>query len=310
MSYGIKTITNTNGQVLISPDTKNLHFTGSKLTPDSVLRAPSQGSFSGLYKYRWIGTGTPTPLFYLAKPDSFGAITRITNVSGTIWEIEAIAGGYQYMDPPMLYIFVEPKYISTSERYGILVPNSDNSTVSFDSRKRPLVISATATISHSAKPCNTPRWSPNSDFCASGFTAAEVILSPDSAITYNVTGILPKKPLFLYYSIAQAHQEITVSRTDTKDEWYRTSTHYYQSWYWAFYRGVVGAKNGTVSPPAVFADWAVASCWCYHIDNDRTSTFGIFKDNSANAAGAWPYTNKTINPQQIVVSIAPGEFYD
>jgi len=310
MSYGIKTITNTNGQVLISPDTKNLHFTGDKLTVNTVLRAPSQGNYSGLYKYTWTGSGTPTPLFYLEKPESFGAITRITNVSGNNWEIEAMAGGYQYMNAPTLYIFVEPKYISTSELYGILVPNSDNTTSSFDSRKRPLVISATATISHSAKPCVTPRQTPLPAFCESGYTAAEWILAPDSAKTYPITGTIPKKPLFLYYSIAQAEQEITNSETQVGRDIHQTRYHYRQSWYWAFYRGVVGAKGFTYSPPSIFTDWAVASAWCYHKEDDTSSTFGIFKDNTANAGGAWPYSNKTINPQEIVVSIAPGEFYD
>jgi len=312
MSYGFKTLTNNNGQVLVSEDTKNLHFTNQKLNPVAIKRKSGLGNRSTLYTYIYNGPGIPTPFFSLPTAGSIGGITRITNTSTNVWEIELIFAGSEYADSPQVYIFCEPQYISTTETYGLKVLNKDNVTPSFDSRLSPLVISATATITHSTKPCSAPKYKLSAYNCESGINAAEGNLEPNSAIKYAITGTMPLKPLFLYYSVAQAQQQETYTVVERKSDLIQTRTHTFVSTYWAFYRGAIGATSLTNPPPSIIADWAVGSSNCYSTKDSSYSTFGglIDSGNKFNAQGAWPYSNETINPQSILVSIAPGEFYD
>jgi hypothetical protein len=306
MSYGIKTLTNNNGQVLISQETKNLHFTKQVLDPTTTLKSSSLGNYSRLLLYTYNGPGTPTPFFSLPSVGSIGGITRVTNTSYNVWEIELIFAGDKYSSTPQLYIFVEPQYLTTADKYGIKVLSNDNITPTFDSRLLPLVISATAEIQHSAKPCTTPRYSLATDVCQSGLNAAEGALAPDSAKSYAYTGTMPKKPLFLYYSIAQAQQQIFVDRSWKDGDWTQTRRRYRSSTYWAFFRGAIGANSSSI-----VADWAVASSNCVsQSDNSYSSFGGILGGNNSNSSGEWPYSNETINPQSILVSVAPGEFYD
>jgi hypothetical protein len=307
MSYGIKTIKNNAGQVLISEDTKNLHFSKQILSPSAVLRSSTLGNYSKLFLYTYNGPGTPTPFFRLPSAGSIAGITRVTNTSYNVWEIELIFAGDKYSIAPEVYIFLEPQYLSTTDTYGIKVINSDNVNPSFDSRLLPLAISATAEITHSAKPCTTPRYSLATDECQSGLNAAEGSLAPNSAITYAITGTMPQKPLFLYYSIAQAQQQVFYDRYWEDGDLIQTRRRYRASTYWAFYRGAIGANTNSV-----IADWAVAASNCvWRSDNSYSTLGGLLPGGgNSNAAGLWPYSNETINPQSVLVSIAPGEFYD
>jgi hypothetical protein len=307
MSYGITTLKNDAGQVLISQDTKNLHFSKQVLTPSAVLRSSNLGNYSKLLLYTYNGPGIPTPFFYLPSGGSIGAITRVTNSATNVWDIELIFAGDKYSTTPRVYIFLEPQYLSTTDTYGIKVLSKDNITPTFDSRLLPLVISATAEISHSAKPCTTPRYDLYPIECQSGLNAAEGNLAPNSPFSWPITGTMPRKPLFLYYSIAQAQQETTYVNTQIGEDIHQTRTHTRTSTYWAFYRGAIGANS-----TSVIADWAVGSSNCYHSYNRNVSTFGglIPDGNRFRGDGTWPYSNETINPQSVLVSIAPGEFYD
>jgi hypothetical protein len=116
MSYGFQA-TNDNNQVLISSETKNLHFiqklTGPRNTTVSASDPDAGIIYStningGIRRWRYTATcaNTPVPFFTMPTNDFYG-ILRIVNKNNSRWDIEILRSGTS-PTVPELYIFSDP----------------------------------------------------------------------------------------------------------------------------------------------------------------------------------------------------------
>lgn len=138
----------------------------------------------------------------------FVSVTRVTYISGTTWEIELLVSSTNLSMVPVVYIFTE--YENTMDRkgsYGMLVLNSIDNGVCFDTRLNPLAITATKTV----RPPDSPYTRADSTIqSALNPTAAYTTglsngeLKPDSVNNYLLSTILPANPVYFYMSIAQS----------------------------------------------------------------------------------------------------------
>jgi len=116
MSYGFQAL-NDNNQVLISSETKNLHFiqklTGPRNTTVSISDPDAGIIYStningGIRRWRYTATcaNTPVPFFTMPTNDFYG-ILRIVNKNNSRWDIEIFRSGTSDTVPE-LYIFSDP----------------------------------------------------------------------------------------------------------------------------------------------------------------------------------------------------------
>jgi hypothetical protein len=116
MSYGFQA-TNDNNQVLVSSETKNLHFiqklTGPRNTTVSISDPDAGILYStningGIRRWRYTATcaTTPVPFFTMPTNDYYG-ILRIVDKGNSRWDIEIFRSGTS-TTVPELYIFSDP----------------------------------------------------------------------------------------------------------------------------------------------------------------------------------------------------------
>jgi len=204
MSYGFLA-TNNNNEVLISSDTRNLHFLGKYSSPTLTNSATAYGGFKEL-TYTITSSVIPVPFFDMPTNDYYG-IVGIKNTSGDNWEVKLIRSGTN-STYPSLYVFVDARGVAATDDYGLIV-YKDDGTVSFDSRRGPLVVTGGAAVTHPSNPLSTTISGLNDVECGSGTSHSE--LTPDNeSSAYNV-GTLSSTPIFHYSSLAQAEREAEFS---------------------------------------------------------------------------------------------------
>lgn len=155
--------TNENGQVLVSSETRNLHFVG-KARLDRVIN--QFDGYGGLrhWAFRVSCKVTPVPFFTMPSDDYY-AVAAVRQVDVSVWEIEVIRSGTG-SSVPEVYVFSDPRGATNSPdtQYGMMVLNNDG-TPSFDSRYKPLAITGGASVAPPDNPLTNPVTYVTARFC-------------------------------------------------------------------------------------------------------------------------------------------------
>lgn len=309
MTYGFLAL-NGNNQVLVSSDTRNLHFIGKYATPAEVIKSSDYyGGIRGL-RYRVTCATYPVPFFTMPTADFYG-VTRITSAGSNLWDIELYRSG-AHDTWPEVYVFADPRAGNATDPFGMVVYRDDG-TPAFDSRLRPLAIKGGFNVKPPSNPKPTFPYALSARFCGSGDDAAGPFFAPDNFNSYSVSAV-PSKPMFFYPSLAQAEREAHYADSDSdclgsdKLGICITETRYdWNSWYWAFYRGAVRYRQAS---SLVDAGWVVVTFGCNYTYEQDDSLIGIGIGGSSAQGGTWPYSNETLNLQDTPVIFADASRYD
>jgi hypothetical protein len=305
MSYGFEA-TNNSGDVLISSETRNLHFLGKYSSPSVTNSATAYGGFKEL-SYTITSTVIPVPFFDMPTTDYYG-IVGVKNTTGNTWVVKVIRSGTS-STYPSLYVFVDARGVSSTEGYGMQVLQNDGSA-SFDSRKEPLVITGGTAVTHPSNPLTSSITGLNSVECGSGSSHSQH--TPDNESSAYSVGTLSNTPIFHYSSLAQAERRASFSGSEESclgisayggcigygetDSWVST--------YWAFYRGGI-RKSGS----SIYAGWVAVLGGCYWSDYSDNDFFGIDVGGGSGGGGTFPYTNETLNLASTAVIVGDGTRY-
>ena len=275
MSFGFLAVNN-NNQVLVSSDTRNLHFVQKLSSPAETIYASNY--FGGMRKWRYRAylNAIPMPFFTMPTGDFYG-VSRVSNPADGVWDIEVIRSGTS-SSVPELYIFADPRATSSADTFGLVVYRDDG-TPAFDSRLKPLVVTGGLSVNHSGNPRSSFPYGLSSDYCGSSEDARGGIFAPDTYNTYGLDTSSNAKPMAFFGSLAQAEREAYYSRSE--DDClgigayggcigYGTD-YFWSSLYWAFYRGGISLPNRS----QLNAGWIVSNFGCnWHYDKDN-SLIGI-----------------------------------
>lgn len=310
--------TNNAGQVLVSSETRNLHFVG-KATLNRVIR--QFDGYGGLRHYAFrIGCEvTPVPFFSMPTDDFYG-IVAVREVSSKMWEIELIRSGTS-ATVPEVYVFSDPRgIVGRSSNYGMLVLRNDG-TPSFDSRLNPLTVTGGMNVAPPSNPLTVGPINLSAKYCSSDPSNQ---MGPNNYNTNPFT-VAGNKPIFYYPSIAQAEREFTFHVSEEEcDGVYSYGncvgakrSYSWNSYYWAFYRG--GISMGTeikfyqfrpYTVPIIKTGWVAVQFGCHWTEEKDSALFGVGTGGSSGGAGKWPYANETLNLTPTAVITANGALYD
>lgn len=295
MAYGFLA-KNQNSEVIISSQAKNLHYVGKA---DFITTINSKNTYGGirrwLFRIDMLQVITPI-VFHTVPTTAYYGLVRISQYSGTIWEIEIISSGSSDTLPEV-YIFCEltvahQKKIA-QESYGFLVMH-ETAGITYDSRFRPLLIRAGLEV----RPPNNaildsaiPNYSPN--YCSSDTSAG---FTPTQSTFYNQNlSSSITKPIISYSSISQCAKSYTFSSSANL------------SMYWAFWRA--GVKLELNVPASgqfrITAGWVTIEYGC----NYATAN-GTYYSPDGSYGGTWPLSNQSINNYDVSVMISDGALYD
>jgi len=336
MSYGFLAL-NDDNDVLISSDTKNLHFAGKATKPSSAYFSfNNHGQHHELhYTITFPNrTSVPVPYFTMAGSVGFYSIAGVVGAnsgsSSKTWTIKIIMSGViqstggnnDFM--PDVYIFTDPSAISVSGSYGFQVFNSDG-TVSFDSRAQPLVVVG----AHSAIPPLNPL-SSSSAVTLSATECGDINNNAFTPVNSNSLGIglvadHPSKPMYHFNALPQTEREIAFSQSSSSctgiGSVYGECIGYVDSTsvlstYWCFYRAGIG-KNFTQnvaggSGQRTRCGWIPVQAGCHWTSSSSGGFFfNIFgPGSSSSTGGAFPYSNETINLVAQDILVADASRYD
>ena len=298
MTYGFMA-TNSNGQVLVSSQTRNLHLL-QIMTPSSLLYTDSTNTYGGMHQwaYRFTSQRTPVPFFSLTG--ALTSISAIRMVAPDVWEVTLICEGLS--NPPALYVFTDPVGRTSPESYGVKVLMDDNSPA-FDSRFNPLSIGFSALIAPASEPLQNGN--------VSNLTPVIQVI----AGTLNVP-----TPIASYSALAQCERESyrawETGGADAEilgkkiNPW----TDYHSERKWAFYRSGI-----RISPTnQLYCGWICVKHGVYTtFQHNSTSSLpnivtlgGDGNHSSFGDGGSLPYSNETLNLQPSAVIVANGALYD
>lgn len=302
---------NNNGQVLISSDTRNLHFVGKAVLTSVPDSASGYGGFQrGIYTIQCAVTPVP---FFTMPTNEFYAIAAVRNVGGYTWEIELIRSG-NYGEVPEVYVFSDPRGATqrANSDYGMLVMTADGG-VAFDSRMSPLVITGGLAVQPPSNPITTAVSGLSAQGCRSMVTAGQK-MAPNNYNSYGLSTYKPiTKPIFYYPSIAQSQRQYNFSQSERRCTGFSVfgncigyeSKAKWESRYWAFFRGGIRYTAGQIQ-----CGWIAVKYGCNYSSNGGSSFLGISLGGSGSTGGTWPYSNKTLNIVDTAVIIADGYKYD
>jgi hypothetical protein len=309
--------TNDSNQVLISSDTRNLHFIG-KATHIGTNKAFNDYMGLGNPIYRINCSVVPVPFFTmptLSANVKYG-IASINQVSAGVWDISLIKSGNPY-EVPEVYIFADPRGVSARDsNYGMLVLNSDN-TPSFDSRLSPLAVTGGGNVYPPSNPLVVTSTSLSAYNCGSGTDGTA--FNPTNAIGFSIPIGSPSKPIYSFYSLAQAERSFYFEAYADECDGFNlygacvgaSRAYFWSSFYWAFYRSGIGITPDSIyGGAALSCGWITADYGCVWDYRKRSSFLGIGTGRSSGSAGRWPYSNETINLNPSPVLIADGSRYD
>ena len=321
MSYGFLAL-NDNNDVLISSDTKNLHFAGKATAPSGVTAVSSQSG--GFVDLRYTitlpnRTSIPVPFFTMPVQTLTYSIAGVAGVnsgsSSKTWTINIIRTGNSQATNtyPEVYVFVDPSSVSVSDGYGFQVFNSDGS-VSFDSRARPLAITGAVSVIPPTNPltaASVPNPALAAYQCGSTVTTQFTPLASGSNVTVPNT----TKKMYHYNALPQTQREVLYSGTTDSCTGFSAygvclgyeQTDSFASTYWCFYRGGIKGVSNTV----IKAAWIPAEQGCHWTTSTDADFLWFFgPGGSSSSGGVWPYSDKTINLTAQTVIIADAARYD
>jgi hypothetical protein len=297
---------NSNNEILISSDTRNLHLIAKLTNPTVTASTDGYGGLRFL-TYTVQCSVTPVPFFTMPTGDYYG-IMAVRNTSGTTWTIEIARSGTGSTYPEV-YVFADPRAVTATDSHGMQVYRNDG-TPSFDSRRRPLAITGGTNVSHPSNPRPSPGGGLTARYCGSNASSA---LAPTEENGGYAVGTMPTKPMFHYSSLAQAQRQIQFYDKDEDCSGFEYGicigfevTEEYWSTYWAFYRGGI-RRSGS----SLYAGWIVvdAACnWQTRFDEDFLGA--IDTGGGGGSGGSWPYSNETINLSSTAVIVGDASRYD
>ncbi len=306
MAHGFLAI-NGNNQVLVSSETRNLHFVGKALLNRTVRAFDGYGGLRH-WAYQIACNVTPVP-FFTMPVDAYYAVAAVRQVAAGVWEIEIIRSGTSDYAPEV-YVFSDPRGATGNggTNYGMLVMRDDG-TPSFDSRLNPLAVTGGAMVSPPANPLTSGPGGLTAKYCGS---TPQNSLAPNAYNTFAI-GDPGSKPIFFYPSIAQAEREWHYSQSgrdcvgfDAYGGCIGFGTEYrWDSTYWAFFRGGIRYIGGYIR-----CGWIAAEFACNWSYQQEDSFIGINYDDDSARGGTWPYSNETLNLTATAVIAANGARYD
>jgi hypothetical protein len=300
--------TNNSGQILVSSETRNLHFIG-KATLHETLR--DTNGYGGVrhWKFRIPCTAVPMPFVSLSTADRYAVVAVRTSVAG-YWDIEVIRSGTS-TSVPEVYVFVDPRGITAAPdtNMGLQVLAADQ-TVAFDSRYRPLVVSGGINVAPPSNPLTVSPPSLSAKNCNSIGTAASN-LGPNTTNTYSLS-LGAAKPIMYFPSIAQAQRQFSFHESEDECDGFDcgvcigySRAYDWWSYYWAFYRGGVSLYGTTLQCGWIAVEYGCN--WTYEV---RGSLVGIGVGGDSGQGGTWPYSNETLNLASTPVIFSDGALYD
>jgi len=300
---------NTSNQILISSDTRNLHFVQKLSTYAEMLY--TNDNYGGIRRARYRATCSVTPLPFITMPSTeFYAISRITNAGGNQWDIEVLRTGNSGNVPEM-YIFADPRASTATDSHGMLVYRDDG-TPSFDSRLRPLAITGGLSVTHPSNPRPSFPYGLDAKYCGSSESTSGGFFAPTEYNTYSLTG-QPAKPMFSFMSLAQAERQASYSASEeecdgatVKGNCVGAQRNYsWTSTYWCFYRGGIRYDGSSIR-----AGWIPVSFGCNWTYSRDGAFLGIGTGGASGEGGSWPYSNETINLTSNSVIVGDASRYD
>jgi hypothetical protein len=304
MSQGFIAYNNAS-QILVSSDTRNLHFVQKISGPSEVVY--TSDNYGGMRRWRYRASCSVTPLPFITFPTSdYYAVSRITNQGGGQWDIEVIRSGASSSTPEM-YIFSDPRASAATDSHGMIVYRDDG-TPSFDSRLRPLAITGGFAVTHPSNPKPSFPYGLSAYYCESD---AGGVFAPDQYNSYTLAN-QPAKPMFFFASLAQAEREGTYTARqvdclgfDKLGLCITRTVYNWRSTYWAFYRGGVSFSGSTLN-----AGWIVVQFGCNYDYSQDDSFIGIGIGGSSGSGGSWAYSNETLNLSSASVIAGDASRYD
>ena len=306
MTHGF-VATNNNNEILISSDTRNLHLLAKLTSPTVTDSSSAYGGFVEL-TYTVDCPVTPVPFFTMPTGDYY-SIAGIKNTTGNTWEIRIIRSGTG-ASYPEVYVFCDPRGISSTETHGMIVYRNDGSAA-FDSRRRPLAITGGTAVTHPSNPRPSDPSGLSPKYCSSGNGNGG--FTPNNENGPYGNAYMPNKPMFHYSSLAQAERQASYYQRDeectgfdayggcigygTSDEWWST--------YWAFYRGGI-RQSGT----DIYGGWIVVNGGCWWSNYSDSDFVGIGTGSDSGNGGSSPYSNDTVNLGSTAVIIGDASRYD
>lgn len=304
MTYGF-VATNQNNEILISSDTRNLHLLAKLTSPTVTDSSSAYGGFVEL-TYTVNCPVTPVPFFTIPTGDYY-SIAGIKNTTGITWEIRIIRSGTGGSYPEV-YVFCDPRGISSSESHGMIVYRDDGSAA-FDSRHRPLAITGGNAVVHPSNPrASIPGLSAR--YCSSGNGHGG--FTPDSENGPYGNAYMPNKPMFHYSSLAQAERQASYYDKDESCTGFDygfcigySTTDEFWSTYWAFYRGGIRQSGNNL-----YAGWITVNGGCWWSSYSDSDFVGIGTGSDSGNGGASPYSNDTTNLGSTSLIIGDASRYD
>lgn len=238
-----------------------------------------------------------------------------------IWEVELIRSGTSNTVPEV-YIFADPRASTTSptETQGLVV-YKDDGTISFDSRRSPLVISAGTAVTFPSNPRPSLAYGLSHLNCGSqggrapsgGGAGDAFVANQENA--YNV-GILPTKPIYFLPTLAQAereqkftrqYDECQIGRDKNGNCLFDSRINYKEeSTYWCFYRGGI-RRDGNY----IYSGWIAVDWFCFYKNYRAEVIIGNdYGSPQSSGGGEPPYSNETINLSAAAVLVSDGALYD
>ncbi len=304
MTWGFEAINNA-GQVLVSSETRNLHFVG-KATLDRIIK--QFDGYGGLrhYAFRIACNVTPVPFFSMPTADYY-AVAAVRSVGPNLWEIEVIRSGTSGTAPEV-YVFSDPRGATARDtNYGMLVMRDDG-TPSFDSRLNPLTVTGGISVAPPSNPLTVAPPTLSAKYCGSDPGNYMGSNNPNT-YAFNAPGA---KPIFFFPSLAQAQREFAYHEWEDECDGFDygicigfSRAYDWHSYYWAFYRGGIRYVGGHL-----FCGWITADFGCNWTYKKKSSLIGIGIGGSSGNGGTWPYTNETLNLTPTAVITANGLRYD
>lgn len=310
MSTGFLAVNN-NNQVLVSTDTRNLHFIGKA----AYIGNQGHDYYGGLCRFRFkIASKVAVVPFFTLPTSDLHAVTSVKKVADEdAYEIELIRSGTQLAtNVPEVYVFADPRALSSTETHGLVVYQSDG-TPAFDSRLKPLTITDGAFVTHPSNPRNAaiPALDPKN--CNTTLKSA---FTPDAQNIFFV-GQGGIKEIFSYVSLTQAQRQANFYASEEECDGFDAygncvgarRKYEWNSRYWAFYRGgIMRQLGGGVAYMA--AGWICVNFGCNWDYRSQGSFLGIGTGGNSGTGGTWPYENETINLSSTPILVANGSRYD
>jgi hypothetical protein len=307
MSTGFLALNN-NNQVLVSSETRNLHFVG-KVFASGIRNAFDSYGGCRIFTYL-VNSAVPIVPFFTMPNNGYYGITAVRNVGGITWEIEILSD--VLIEPyPVVYVFADPRASEPTETHGMQVFMNDGST-SFDSRLRPLAITGGLSVIQPVNPKPALPFGLEPRNCGSNVSYAGVAFAPDQWNAYPMPP-LPVNTMYSYSSTAQAQRDAMYSASERECDGVDTygncvgaeRDYFWTSNYWAFYRGAIRRVDNEI-----WAGWVTVAFGCNWTYKKDSALLGIGSGGASGTGGAWPYSNETLNLTSSPVIMADASRYD